>query len=33
MVAARNQLEHVLVHRDELVLRQSLLLLPVYEGL
>ena len=33
MVAARYQLEHILVHRDELVLRQSLLLFPIYESL
>ena len=33
MVAGRYQLEHLLVHRDELVLRQSLLLFPIYESL
>lgn len=32
MVAGRYQLEHILVHRDELVLRQSLLLFPIYES-
>jgi hypothetical protein len=33
MVAGRYQLEHLLVHRNELVLRQRLLLLPIDEGL
>jgi hypothetical protein len=33
MVAAGYQLEHVFVHRDELVLGERLLLLPIDEGL
>lgn len=33
VVAARDQAEHVVVHLDELVLRERLLLLPVLERL
>ena len=32
MVAARDKLEHLLVHLDELVLRERLLLLPLDQG-
>ena len=33
MLAAGDQVEHLLVHLDELVLRQRLLLLPALQGL
>ena len=33
MVATRDELEHLLVHLDELVLRECLLLLPLYQSL
>ncbi len=33
VVAVRDQLEHVVVHHDELVLRERLFLLPFFERL